>query len=247
FNKGSGAVFFGRRPGSPWNDERVRKALAMNQDAKLWGDNYSNRVKFEAEGLPVEVKWFARAGPGYPWYLDPEKNELGEQSKYLHYNPEEAHKLLEATGLELPIKSTWHISVASNDLYDGMMGIYQESGDFQFDINVIPDANQFYNTIRNTGGDFEGHAIAFYFDHMDYDWTMYLAYHPSSTDFWMGVENEDPVMTDFVRRQRRELDPQKREAIFQEFVKYDIEKMYYMPYHYPANWLPYYIAHPWVG
>ena len=247
FNKGSGGVFFGRRPGSPWNDERVRKALAMNQDAALWGDNYSNRAKFEAEGLPVEVKWFARAGPGYPWYMDPEKNELGEQSKFLHYTPEEAHKLLEATGMDLPIKSTWQISVTSNDLYDGMMGIYQDSGDFEFDINVIPDSNQFLTTVRNTGGDFDGHAIAFYFDHMDYDWTMYLAYHPSSTDFWMGVENEDPVMTDFVRRQRRELDPEKRAAIFQDFVRYDIDKMYYMPYHYPANWKPYYIAHPWVG
>jgi ABC-type transport system substrate-binding protein len=247
FNKGSGGVFFGRRPGSPWNDERVRRALAMNQDAALWGDNASNREKFEAEGLPVEVKWFARAGPGYPWYLDPEKDELGPVSNNLKYNPEEAHKLLEATGMDLPIKSTWQISVSTNELYESMMGIYQASGDFEFDINVVPEANQFLSTVRNVGGDFDGHSTAFYFDHMDYDWTMYLAYHPSSTDFWMGVANEDPKMTDFVRRQRRELDQEKREAIFQEFLRYDIEKLYYMPYHYPANWLPYYVAHPWVG
>jgi hypothetical protein len=43
------------------------------------------------------------------------------------------------------------------------------------------------------------------------------------------------------------LDNEKREAIFQEFLRYDIEKLYYMPYHYPANWKPYYIAQPWVG
>jgi ABC-type transport system substrate-binding protein len=247
FNKGSGGVFFGRRPGSPWNDDRVRKALAMNMDAGLWGDNFSNRAKFEAEGLPVDVKWFARAGPGYSWYLDPEKNELGDVSKYLHHNPSEAHKLLQATGMDLPIRSTYQVSVMSNELYDGMIGLYQSSGDFKFDVNVVPDANQFLSTVRNVGGNFDGFGIAFYFDHMDYDWTMYLAYHPSSTDFWMGVQNEDPKMTDFVRRQRRELDSTKREQIFQDFVKYDIGQMYYMPYHYPANWLPYYVAQPWMG
>jgi hypothetical protein len=30
---------------------------------------------------------------------------------------------------------------------------------------------------------FEGLSISFYFDHHDYDWTMYLMYNPSSTDF----------------------------------------------------------------
>ena len=23
--------------------------------------------------------------------------------------------------------------------------------------------------------------------------------------------------------------------------------MYFLPYHYPQDWKPYYIAHPWVG
>ena len=76
---------------------------------------------------------------------------------------------------------------------------------------------------------------------------MYLAYHPSSTDFWMGKANEDPKMTDFVNRQRRELDNKKREQIFQDFVKYDVEKMYYIPYHFPVDTQPYYVAQPTVG
>jgi ABC-type transport system substrate-binding protein len=249
YAKGSGAIFFGRKPGSPWNDDRVRKALAMSQDADLWGDNASNRAKYEAEGLPVNVKWFARAGPGYSWYLDPQKGELGSVGKNLEYNPEEAHKLLVATGMKLPIESTWQSqpNPANDQLYQSMMGIYESGGDFKFGNQPWTDANVFLNTIRNVGGNFDGHAIAFYFDHHDYDWTMYLAYHPSSTDFWMGKEREDPKMTDFVNRQRRELDNKKREQIWQDFVKYDIEKLYYMPYHWPANWEPYYIGQPWLG
>jgi hypothetical protein len=62
----------------------------------------------------------------------------------------------------------------------------------------------------------------------------------------MRIAGEDPRMTDFVNRQRRELDQKKREAIFQDFVKYDVGQMYYMP-HFPADWKPYYVGHPWVG
>jgi peptide/nickel transport system substrate-binding protein len=249
YAKGCGGIFFGRQEGSPWNDDRVRKALAMNMDADLWGDNASNRAKFEAEGLPVEVADFARAGPGYDWWLDPKTDALGDASKYLQYNPEEAHKMLVATGMELPIKSTYHFvpRPARDQLYDGMLGIYQSSGDFEFPYKSWPDFNIYLNSIRNTGGEFEGLSISFYFDHHDYDWTMYLMYNRESTDFWLGKSREDPKMTDLVNAQRRELDEEKRKSIFQDFVKYDVQQMYYIPYHWPQDWKPYYLANARIG
>ena len=249
FAKGCGGVFFGRQADSPWNDDRVRKALAMNMDADLWGDNFSNRVKFEAEGLPVETADFARAGPGYDWWLDPSTDALGEAGKYLKYNPDEAHKMLVASGVKLPVESTYHFvpRPARDPLYEGMLGLYQASGDFKFTSKSWPEFNIYLNEIRNTGGNFEGLSISFYFDHHDYDWTMYLMYNPASTDFWLGKEREDPKMSDFVNRQRRELDPQKRSEIFQDFVRYDVQQMYFLPYHYPQDWKPYYVGHPWVG
>jgi ABC-type transport system substrate-binding protein len=249
YAKGCGGVFFGRRPNSPFNDDRVRKAMSIGLDRKLWGDTFSNRAKFESEGLPVEVKWMSGAGPGYHWWLDPEKNELGPANKNLEYNASEAHKMLVATGKSLPIRSTWHTTptnTLTGRLNEGMVGLFQSSGDFQFSTNVIPTMNEFLETIRNTGGDFDGIGISFYFDHHDFDWTMMLKYHPKSTDFWMKLAGEDPKMTDFVNRQRRELDVKKREQIFQDFTKYDVEKMYYIP-HLPADWKPYYIAQPWLG
>ena len=249
FAKGCGAIFFGRKPGSPWNDERVRKAMAMSMDADLWGDNYSNRKKFEAEGLPVETAWFARGGPGYDWWLDPKKDELGAASKNLKLDRAEAKKLIQATGLSTPIKQTYHNTPnpARDPLYEGMLGLFAEDGLFQFDINMHPDFNLYLTQVRNTGGNFDGISISFYFDHHDFDWTLYLAYHPSSTDFWMGKANEDKKMTDLVIRQRKELDAKKRASIFQEFAKYDVEKMYYLPYHFPVDFKPYYLAQPWVG
>ena len=128
------------------------------------------------------------------------------------------------------------------------MGIFQPTAATSSStFRTWTDTNIYLSQIRNTGGNFDGHSIAFYFDHHDFDWTMYLSYHPSSTDFWMGKANEDPKMTDLVNRQRRELDPKKRDAIFQEFAKYDVEKMYYIPYHCPVDFKPYYIGQPWVG
>jgi len=251
FAKGCGAWFFGRKAGSPWNDERVRRALALQMDADLWGDTFSNRQKLEAEGLPVNTAWFATAGPGYNWWLDPSpnNNKLGEQAKALHKNPAEAKKLLSAAGQKTPLEQTYHFvpNPARDPLYQGMLGIFADSGDFKFKMQDWPDMNQYYLNVRNTGGNFDGVSNAFYFDHHDFDWTMYLSYHPSSTDFWIGKQNEDKKMTELVVKQRRELDQKKREAIFQEFVKYNVEKMYYIPYHFPVDWQPYYVAQPWVG
>ena len=94
YAKGSGGIFFGRKPGSPWNDDRVRKALAMNMDADLWGDNASNRKKFEAEGLPVDVNGSREADPVTPGTWTRRRTSWARVSKNLKYDPAEAKKLL---------------------------------------------------------------------------------------------------------------------------------------------------------
>jgi ABC-type transport system substrate-binding protein len=252
FKKGVGGIFGGRRPGSPWNDDRVRKAMSMSLDRSLWSDTYSNRAKFEAAGLPVEAKTMAAAGPGYSWYLDPEENELGEASKNLQYHPDEAHKMLEATGLELPIVQTWQTypglvgSAADNPLNLGMWGLFEAGGDFKFEVNVYENSTIWTEKARYTGGDFDGVGLGNYFDHWDFDFTLVFKYHPTSPDFWMRLAGEDPKMTDYVNRQRRELDPEKRAQILQDYLRYDAQQLYYLPYE-VASFKPFYMAQPWVG
>ena len=43
-----------------------------------------------------------------------------------------------------------------DEQYQGMMGIFQDSGDFAFDIQNWTDTNIYLSQIRNTGGNFDG-------------------------------------------------------------------------------------------
>jgi peptide/nickel transport system substrate-binding protein len=207
---------------------------------------FSNREQFEAVGLPVETRWTGPAGPGLSWAADPKTDELGEGAKNFTYDPAEAKKLLQASGVKLPIAVPYN-SWPGLETPDrqALVGMLQATGDFQFTINIL-EITDWITNIDTVHGDFDGISIKNYVETTDWDYTIFLKYHPSSSDFWMGIGGEDPKMTDYVNRQRRELDPEKRIEILKEWQKYDAQQMYYIP-NKPASWKPFYVAQPWVG
>ena len=87
------------------------------------------------------------------------------------YRQEEfVNEIIQASGVKTPIEQTYHFvpNPARDRLYEGMLGIYQDSGDFKFKLQDHPDFNLYLTQIRNTGGNFDGLSISFYFDHHDY-------------------------------------------------------------------------------
>src|SRR5690606_14547282 len=52
-------------------------------------------------GMEVSTGWNNQVsvGMGQRWWLDPQSAEQGESAAYFEYNPEEAHKLLDALGV----------------------------------------------------------------------------------------------------------------------------------------------------
>lgn len=81
---------------APWNDERVRRALSMSIDRDAI-------IEAVTQGEGTKDQFLSWTGE-YWQFRHPE--DLGENAKYWEYDPGEALKLAQATGLELPIKST---------------------------------------------------------------------------------------------------------------------------------------------
>ena len=57
----------------------------------------------------------------------------------------------------------------------------------------------------------------------------------------------DPELAALDAAQRLKTNEAERKAIFWDLQRKASEKMYYIPYHFPVDWQPYYVAQPWVG
>ena len=107
------ALIFGWKT-PPLRDERVRQALSMSHDRDLWIDVVEQRQKFEADGLPVERRWYGPF-PSVPesydgWRLEPrDEKDVRRQREVLqarHRRGQEA-----ACGGRLPGRPRAHLNL----------------------------------------------------------------------------------------------------------------------------------------
>ncbi|MPZ48407.1 MAG: hypothetical protein GEU75_03685 [Dehalococcoidia bacterium] len=97
---------FSKRDGSIWKDVRLRRALSMSMERDLLIHALNNLNEFETAGLPISTYWNSHVAAGQPEWLDPKGTGLGEGAKYFKFDLAEAKKLVEAAGLQTPVKST---------------------------------------------------------------------------------------------------------------------------------------------
>jgi peptide/nickel transport system substrate-binding protein len=203
-----------QQPDSPLRDERARQALSMLTDRDLYLEVVNATDKFTSAGIPVESRWNSHISSPNPEWLDPKKNELGENSKYFQHNPAEAKKLISAagyTGQELLMQQADRHQARPFEILHGM---WNEG--FNLTARIVPyepdwrslqlSAGKNYNGIlynSGTGFNAEQHIVRWY--------TPDGRYRASS--------EEIPVLTPLARRIRSELDGDRQASLIKEFQR----------------------------
>jgi ABC-type transport system substrate-binding protein len=226
-------------------DERVRQALSMGYDRDLWIDVWNNAPKFEAEGLPIERRWFSSLNSiseSYDgWRLEPrDAKAFGPNAKYFQHNVAEAKKLLAAAGFPngFEVVATGpkgtDYGVDFPKQMEVRQGMQAEIG-IKFQNNLIEYQTEFIPRYRDVNGNFEGVAYRSGPPPTSSDPVGVLTfwyYSKAGTSFLgfdgagKGDGSGDPQVDAEIKKAQQEFDTAKRKTITQDLDRYLAQKMY---------------------
>lgn len=155
-------IGFSYRPDSPFHDERIRRAVSMLLERDEWIDAFYNVSDYEAEGLPVDARWDTHFMAGEPpFWTDPKGTGLGEAAAYYQFNPEEAQKLMEASGVSLPLRQpgAYSLGTQNENQIQALTGMLNGSGLFDVTLSGY-DTNEYNSSYHHGSGDHEGMVIS---------------------------------------------------------------------------------------
>ncbi len=220
---------------SPWGDPRVRIALRMGVDWKAVREQFGNLAEFSAAGIgvdstmPTHVK---SGGSAAAYWLNPEEGKLGELSKNFLFNIAEAKKLLSAAGVATGFSMEGYMNGGTEygtTVYPQLVQVTIDQ--WKQNLNVIVNLNRppyaeflpnFYNK-----RDYKGLVVQQpEFTYNEIDQELFNWFHSKGGRY---KSFPDPKVDDFIERQRKELDDNKRATIIHDFQKYMAEKMYSVP------------------
>jgi peptide/nickel transport system substrate-binding protein len=253
FSAGGSWIRFGYLPGSPFLDERVRKAASMSLDRDLMIRTIGNADRFEKAGLTLPSRWNSAIYSGESFWLDPmDEKAYGESAKWYKYNPAEAKKLLTAAGHNGPVESKWHYPVGFfaqpfEKKMEILHGMWQDSGNFKLAVDAVPNYNQnFQAPYTNGKNKWDGIAAAATAARAEVDVLLheYVKGDQIRSGHLGDDGKPDAVLDDLVAKQRAETDTKKRETLIHDIQKRVASKMYYMME--PGEALGFNMAWPWV-
>ena len=254
FSRSAWQVYFGIRPGSPFLDERVRKAASMLIDREQWIDTFFNVSKFKSEGYPVDVRWHSHISSGWEgFWVDPRTDAIGEGKANFQYNPAEAKKLLAAAGYPNGISTdfTYILTPQYGTIYvkhaEVFKGMLEANGDFKLRVNNPEYQTEFVPKYVYSKGNFNGIYVGATTTPPDPDGSLFSLFHRNGNAQHVALDGQggDERMYAMVEAQRKELDRAKRIQLVHEFQRYVATKMYTLPY--PGQSRPYSLAWPWIG
>lgn len=238
---------------APYRDERVRQALSMTIDRKQRYEYFQNTAEFEAQGLPKRLRYNSHFSAGSYFWLNPFEDELGENSRYFKYDLAEARRLMQAAGHTQPLEIETHAHTGPNygaayqESAQIMVDMWNRSGLFRIRDNHPTYADWLPRIYQNR--DYRGIALAHlgFGGNGDNDISLYNMYHMASGGTYRGLGDgtrNDPTVEAMIERQRREMDPERREAQMHDIQKYLAKKMYIITTEGLAD--SFYFRWPWI-
>jgi len=152
-------IFFGNRPGSPFADIRLRRAVSMALDRDLYAQVISGGDSLEKAGLAPKVNINSHVmGAWTGLWVDPKGKDLGEGAQYFQQNLAEVKKLLAAAGypngidVKAPVSSASHGAGKPSAITSEMLN----AAGIRNKLEVVDYQGFFLPKILQNKGDFEG-------------------------------------------------------------------------------------------
>ena len=226
---GMGFIYM-RTDRAPFNDVRVRRAIALaidrkgGNDALLFGEGC-----IDAGPVPCALK---------DWKLDASKMDPAKAKYLVGYDPAESKRLLAEAGLAkgftMPIFHWPGYVVPWRSYYDLAA---EDLGKVGITVELKPE--EYGKYISTTAlGKYEGAAMGPSTPFTEVDDFLFGRFYPELSTNQSHVA--DTELTKMLIAQRREMDPKKRKQIVDDIQRYLADKAYYV---YVPQW-PQYVAHP---
>ena len=227
---GLGGLAFSSRPGSPFQDVRVRRALSMSFDRVAYGVATLGLDTFAKEGINLEQKISSHLTPVWgAFWLDPTTDQLGEGAKYLKHNITEAKALLAAAGQE---NLEFDLSIPTPGILRGVdtraqiMSAMMKDAGVTANITVVDGSTVYLAQMLIPGpvkGDYDG-AIVGAFSASGSAHAAHTAFvtNHSSGNITMGRKFEDGGMQkidDIIAKATKEFDENKLKGLMTDFQK----------------------------
>jgi ABC-type transport system substrate-binding protein len=226
-------------------DERVRQAFSMSYDRDLWIETWNDASRFEAEGLPVERRWygmFPSVADNYDgWRLEPRgTKDFGENGKYFDHNIADAKALLSAAGYPNGFEVTSSYPAGTDygvDFHrqaEVRQGFNSEIG-IRFRNNPIDYRTEFIPRYRDVNGQFEGVGYRSGPPPSSGDPVAQMTfwYYSKAGPSFLGFDangrgdaSGDPLVDDLLKKAQTEQDAQRRKSHLQEVERHLAKKQY---------------------
>jgi peptide/nickel transport system substrate-binding protein len=214
----------------PFNDVRVRRAMALAIDRKAWNDAllYGEGC-VDAGPVPCALK---------DWKLDASKMDPAKAKYLVGYDPAEAKRLLAeagyARGLTTPMFHFPGYIVPWRSYYELAA---DNLGKIGINVELKPEEYGKYSSTTMVGK-YEKMAMGPSTPFTEVDDFLYGRFYPELPTNQSHVA--DAELNKMLVAQRREMDPKRRKHIVDDIQRYLADKAYYV---YLPQW-PQYVAHP---